>query len=58
MGAGLAVMCRPGAGRRVVEVAREAGYDALLAGSVEPGPRRVVLEPLGVVFDEASLQLG
>jgi len=58
MGAGLAVMCRQGAGRRVVDVARAEGYDALLAGRIERGPRRVLLEPLGVVFDEASLQLG
>ncbi len=57
MGAGFAVYCRPGAGARVVEHARELGLGALLAGAVEEGPRRVVLEPVGVTFAGDQLAL-
>jgi phosphoribosylformylglycinamidine cyclo-ligase len=57
MGAGLAVMCRPGAGAEAARVAEREGYDALVAGRVTPGPRRVLLEPLGVSYDEESLRL-
>lgn len=58
MGAGFAVYCAAGQGARVVELARGANLDAWVAGSVEDGPRRVVLAPLGVTFDSAQLDLG
>ena len=54
MGAGFAVYCAAGAGTRVVEIADGLGLDALLAGSVEAGPREVVLEPIGVRFAETG----
>jgi phosphoribosylformylglycinamidine cyclo-ligase len=57
MGSGFAVYCRPGGGARVVEVAHELGLDALLAGAVEQGPRRVILEPLGLTFAGDQLAL-
>jgi phosphoribosylformylglycinamidine cyclo-ligase len=57
MGAGFAVYCRPGGGARVVEVAHELGLDALHAGAVEQGPRRVILEPLGLTFAGDQLVL-
>ena len=57
MGAGMAVMCRPGAGEAVVATATAAGHQALLAGRVEDGPRRVVLAPLDVVYGDDSLRL-
>jgi phosphoribosylformylglycinamidine cyclo-ligase len=57
MGAGFAVYCRPGDGARVVEHARELGLDAVLAGAVEEGARRVILEPVGVVFTGDQLAL-
>jgi phosphoribosylformylglycinamidine cyclo-ligase len=57
MGAGFAVYCRPGGGARVVELAHELGLDALLAGVVEQGPRRVILEPVGVTFAGEQLAL-
>jgi phosphoribosylformylglycinamidine cyclo-ligase len=57
MGAGFAVYCRPGGGARVVEVAGELGLDALLAGTVEEGPRQVILEPVGVTFAGDQLAL-
>jgi phosphoribosylformylglycinamidine cyclo-ligase len=57
MGTGLAVFCRPGAGAAVVADAAELGYDALVGGSVEVGPRRVLLEPVGVEFEADDLRL-
>ncbi len=57
MGCGYAVYCRGGAGGAVVAVARQTGYDALLAGVVRAGPRRVVLEPVSVAYDSGALQL-
>ncbi len=57
MGAGFAVYCRPGGGARVVEHARALGLGALVAGAVEEGPRRVILEPLGVAYADDQLAL-
>jgi phosphoribosylformylglycinamidine cyclo-ligase len=57
MGAGFAVYCRPGGGARVVEAAGALGLDALLAGTVEEGPRRVILEPVAVTFAGSQLSL-
>ncbi len=57
MGAGFAVYCRPGDGARVVEHARELDLDAVLAGAVEEGARRVILEPVGVAFTGDQLAL-
>ncbi len=48
---------RAGAGAQVVEIADGLGLDALLAGSVEEGPREVVLEPVGVRFGGDQLEL-
>ena len=57
MGAGFAVFCRPGDGERVVRAAADLGYAALVAGRVEEGPRRVILEPLDVTFAGEELEL-
>ncbi len=57
MGCGFAVYCSEGAGESVVGVARELGLSALVAGRVEDGPRRVVLEEVGVVFEGTELDL-
>jgi phosphoribosylformylglycinamidine cyclo-ligase len=57
MGAGYALYCAAGAGAGLVALAGELGLDALLAGRVEQGPRRVVLEPLGVTFESRELEL-
>jgi len=56
MGAGYAVYCEPGSAERVVGLAGQLGLRALLAGAVEAGPRRVILEPLGVVYEGAQLE--
>jgi phosphoribosylformylglycinamidine cyclo-ligase len=57
MGVGFAVFCRPGDGERVVAVAGDLGFTAMPAGRVEEGPRRVILEPLGVAFGGEELEL-
>jgi phosphoribosylformylglycinamidine cyclo-ligase len=57
MGAGLAVYCAAGSGAEVAAAATEEGLEATVAGTVEEGPRRVVLEPVGVTFDSDELRL-
>jgi len=57
MGAGYAVYCAAGSAPKVVAAASELGYDARLAGVVEAGPRRVILEPNGVVFESGDMDL-
>lgn len=56
MGSGYAVYCEPGAGERVVELARGVGLSALVAGAVEAGPRRVILDPVGVEYASEELE--
>jgi phosphoribosylformylglycinamidine cyclo-ligase len=38
-------------------VARAEGIEAWCAGTVEAGPKRVVIEPLDVIFDGGELAL-
>ena len=58
MGAGFAVYCSPGEAEKVVGAATRQGLEAQLAGGVEEGPRRVILEELDVVFEGEELDLG
>ena len=57
MGCGFAVYCAPGSGDEVVRIASRAGLRAAVAGAVEEGPRRVVLEEIGVVFESGDYGL-
>jgi phosphoribosylformylglycinamidine cyclo-ligase len=57
MGCGFAVYCAAGAGDEVVRLATEVGVSAGVAGVVEEGPRRVVLEPVDVVYDSDAMDL-
>lgn len=56
MGAGYAVYCAAGGGGEVVELARSVGLAALVAGAVEAGPRRVILDPVGVEYGGDELE--
>ncbi len=56
-GAGLALFTAPGRAADVVAAASGLGYGALAAGQVEDGPRRVVIEPVGVSFASNELLL-
>ena len=57
MGAGFAVYCAAGSGAAVVAAAAELGLAAIVAGEVEEGPRRVLLEPVGVSLGGDRLEL-
>ena len=57
MGAGFALFVAAGEGAAAVEVARRLGHRALVAGTVEAGARRVVLEPIGVEYGSGELEL-
>ncbi len=57
MGSGYAVYTAAGSGAQVVEIARGLGHHALLAGQVEDGPRQVIVEPVGVTYADAELDL-
>jgi len=57
MGSGYAVYCAAGAGETVVGLAGELGLQAVVAGSVEDGPRQVIVEPVGVRYAGSELEL-
>lgn len=58
MGSGYAIYCRPGVAEQVVSIATGLGFEALIAGKVERGPRQVLLEPVGVRYGGERLDLG
>jgi phosphoribosylformylglycinamidine cyclo-ligase len=57
MGCGFAVYCAAGTGREVVRISSELGLAAGVAGAVEEGPRRVLLEPVDVAFESSDMDL-
>lgn len=60
MGAGFALFVPAADAQRAVEVSRQAGVRAWVAGVVEPASaagKQLVIEPLGVTFSGESLQL-
>jgi phosphoribosylformylglycinamidine cyclo-ligase len=57
MGSGFAVYCSAGSGQAVVSAAEGLGLEAVVAGEIEAGPRRVILEPVGVEFATDELRL-
>jgi phosphoribosylformylglycinamidine cyclo-ligase len=57
MGAGFALFVAAADAERTVEVAMAQGVPALVAGQVEAGPKRLRIEPLGIEFSDADLQL-
>ena len=58
MGVGYAVYCKARSGPAVVALAESLGHRAHVAGVVEEGPRRVVVEPVGVTFEGDEMDLG
>ena len=59
MGAGYAVYTRAGIGAIASSsIAREPGLEAMVAGVVEEGPRRVVIEPIDVTLEGDEMVLG
>ena len=57
MGAGFALFVAAADAARCVEVAQAAGVAAWVCGTVEEGPKELLIEPLGVRFSGESLQL-
>ena len=57
MGVGFAVYCASGSGADVADVAGGLGLAAHVAGTVEAGPRRVILSELGLVMAGDDLDL-
>lgn len=57
MGAGFALFVSAADAERTAQVARECGIEAWVAGRVEEGDKRLVIEPLGVTFGGEELQL-
>jgi phosphoribosylformylglycinamidine cyclo-ligase len=58
MGHGFAIYCGEGSGTNVVEAAGKKGFEAIVAGRVEPGERRIVIEPLDIEYGSDELRLG
>ena len=57
MGAGWAVYCAAGSGEQVAFAAQDLGLVARVAGWVEDGPRRLILQPIEVTLDGEQLRL-
>jgi phosphoribosylformylglycinamidine cyclo-ligase len=57
MGAGFALFVKAEDAERTVAVAQAQGVKALVAGRVEAGPKKLVIEPLGIEFGDDALQL-
>jgi phosphoribosylformylglycinamidine cyclo-ligase len=57
MGAGFALYLPGAAVAAATAAAKGAGFELLHAGEVQAGPERVVIEPLGISFEGASLQV-
>jgi phosphoribosylformylglycinamidine cyclo-ligase len=57
MGAGFALFVKAEDAHRTVEVAEAQGVKALIAGQIEAGPKRLLIEPLGIEFGDDALQL-
>jgi phosphoribosylaminoimidazole (AIR) synthetase len=57
MGCGFVVYCARGYGEEVVRLALQLGFQALVGGVTEDGPRRVILTEPDVVFDTDEMNL-
>jgi phosphoribosylformylglycinamidine cyclo-ligase len=57
MGCGFAIYCAAGSGEEVVRLASAGGLNAHVGGTVQEGPRRVVLSGIGVVFESGDMDL-
>ena len=57
MGAGFALFVAADAAARAVQIAQSLSVDAVCAGAVHEGPKRLIIEPLSLCFDADDLQL-
>ena len=49
------IILKGGMGEKVCETAASHGKSAIVAGVVEEGPKRIIVEPLGLTYDEKEL---
>ena len=57
MGAGFALFMPADQAARACEIAEELGIGACIAGTVEDGPKQLLIEPLNIRFGDDDLQL-
>ena len=57
MGAGFALFMPADQAARAVEIAESLGIPAIIAGTVEEGPKQLLIEPLNIRFGDDDLQL-
>lgn len=57
MGAGFALFVKNEDAERTLEIAKAQGIDAVVAGRIEAGPKKLVIEPLNIEFGDDALQL-
>ena len=57
MGAGFALFVGAEDAQRAVDVAKAQGVDAVIAGHIEAGPKKLIIEPLNIEFGDDALQL-
>ena len=57
MGAGFALFVKAADAERTLAVAKAQGVDAIIAGVIEAGAKRLLIEPLGIEFGDDALQL-
>ncbi|GAB4041165.1 MAG: phosphoribosylformylglycinamidine cyclo-ligase [Rubrivivax sp.] len=57
MGAGFALFVAADQAERTVQIARDGGVEAWVAGGVEAGAKRLIVEPLGLTWEADALQL-
>ncbi|ACZ43528.1 Phosphoribosylformylglycinamidine cyclo-ligase [Thermobaculum terrenum ATCC BAA-798] len=57
MGAGFAIFLPPAQADELVRLASQQGVDALVAGRVIEGPRRVVIQPKGIEYSAEDLRI-
>ncbi len=57
MGAGFAIYVAQADAQKVVDTATAEGFTALIAGTVEDGPKQVTIKPKNIVFESDSLEV-
>ena len=57
MGAGFVVVVPPESASETVRIAEATGYQAMIAGHVEAGPRSLVISDLGLSFADEDMRL-
>lgn len=57
MGAGFAIMLPQDQAEKAVEIIKESGFKAWIAGKVEEGEKQVIIKPLEITFKSESLNI-